>query len=72
MYGLNTSAYVINDDLKKTEAWDQWKMGFNPDLLQQAQEVIFSRKRYKPNHPDIILNSNPVKIFLPKTFGYVS
>ena len=36
-------------------------MSFNPDPLKQAQEVIFSRKRNKPHHPDIIFNGNPVK-----------
>ena len=59
---LNTSANEINDDLKKIEAWAyQWKMSFNPDPLKQAQEVLFSRKRNKPHHPDIIFNDNPVK-----------
>ena len=59
---LNTSANEINDDLKKIEAWaHQWKMSFNPDPLKQAQEVIFSRKKSKPHHPDIIFNGNPVK-----------
>ena len=59
---LNTSAIEINDDLKKIEAWaHQWKMSFNPDPLKQAQEVIFSRKRNKPHHPDIMFNGNPVK-----------
>ena len=28
---------------------------------KQAHEVIFSRKRNKPHHPDIIFNSNPLK-----------
>ena len=70
---LNTSAIEINDDLKKTEAWaHQWKMSFNPDPLKQAQEVIFSRKRNKPHHPDIIFNGSPLKKVLTKTFGYVS
>ena len=36
-------------------------MSFNPDLLKQAHEVIFSQKRNKPHHPDIIFNGNPVK-----------
>ena len=40
-------------------------MSSNPDPLKQAQEVIFSRKRNKPHHPDIIFNDNPVKV-LPK------
>ena len=41
-------------------------MSFNPDPLKQAQEVIFSRKRNKPHHPDIIFNGNPVKKVLTK------
>ena len=62
MRDLNTSAVEINDDLKKIEAWaHQWKIGFNPNPLKQAAEVIFSRKRNKPHHLDIIFNSNPVK-----------
>ena len=62
MRDLNNSANEINDDLKKIEAWaDQSKMSFNPDPLNQAQEFIFSRKRNKPDHPDIIFNGNPVK-----------
>ena len=59
---LNSSGNEFNDDLKKIEAWaHQWKMSFNPDPLKQAQEVIFSRKRNKPHHPDIIFNGDPVK-----------
>ena len=55
---LNISANEINDNLN--EAWaHQWKMSFNTDPLKQEQEVIFSRKRNKPHHPDIIFNSNP-------------
>ena len=66
---LNTSSNEINDDLKKIEALDhQWKISFNPDPLKQAQEIIFSQKRNKPHHPDIIFNANSVK----KTFGYAS
>ena len=62
MRDLNISVNEINDDLKKIEAWaHQWKMSFNPDPLKQAQEVIFSWKRNKPHHPDIIFNGNPVK-----------
>ena len=71
---LNISSIEINDNLKKIEAWaHQWKMSFNSDPLRQAQEVIFSRKRNKPHHPDIIFNGNPVKRkFSPKPFRYVS
>ena len=36
-------------------------MNFNPDPLKQAQEVIFSRKITKSNHPTLIFNDNPVR-----------
>ena len=59
---LNTSAIEINDDLKRLKAWTlQWKLSFKPDPLKQVQEIIFSWKRNKPHHPDIIFNGNPVK-----------
>ena len=35
-------------------------MRFNPDPLKQAQEVIFSRKITKTNHPALIFNDIPV------------
>ena len=35
-------------------------MIFNPDLSKQAQEVIFSRKTNKINHPTITFNTVPV------------
>ena len=67
MRDLNTSSNEISDDLKKIGAWThQWKMSFNPDPLKQAEEIIFSRKRNKTRHPDIIFNSNPVKKALIK------
>ena len=31
-----------------------FKMSFKPDPSEQAQEVIFSRKIKKPNHPELI------------------
>ena len=31
-------------------------MTFNPDLSNQAQEVIFSRKTVKASHPSITFN----------------
>ena len=34
-------------------------MIFNPDLFKQAQEVIFSRKTNKINHPNITFNTVP-------------
>ena len=35
-------------------------MNFNPDPSKQAQEVIFSRKIKKPNHPELLFNNIPV------------
>ena len=48
--------------MRNIEAWaHQWKMSFNSNPLRQAQEVIFSWKRNKAHHPDIIFNGNPLK-----------
>ena len=45
-------------------------MSFNPDPLKQAQEVIFSRKITKTNHPTLIFNDNPVhQVALQKHLG---
>ena len=35
-------------------------MSFNPDLNKQAQELIFSRKLNKPNHPSLNFNKTVV------------
>ena len=51
----------LNDDLKKINKWAfQWKMSFNPDPSKQAQEVIFSRKLNKPDHPSLNFNNTVV------------
>ena len=39
----------------------QWKIRFNPDPNEQAQEVIFSRKINKIDHPPLYFNQNLVK-----------
>ena len=45
-------------------------MSFNPDPLKHAQEVIFSRKMTKTNHPTLIFNDNPVhQVALQKHLG---
>ena len=55
------SANKLNNDLRKISNWTyQWKMSFNSDPLKQVQEVIFSRKIFKTNHPTLIFNGNPV------------
>ena len=35
-------------------------MSFNPDLSKQAQEVIFSRKASRVDHPLVTFNKSPV------------
>ena len=35
-------------------------MAFNPDPTKQANEMIFSRKKNKPNHPDLVFNGSRV------------
>ena len=61
VHDRNTSANELNNDLLMIRSWAyQWKMSFNPDPSKQAQEVIFSRKIKKPNHPELIFNNIPV------------
>ena len=45
-------------------------MSFNPDVRNQAQEVIFSRKQAKSVNPDLVFNNTPVHQThsLPETF----
>ena len=55
---LSDSAKLLNDILKK---WTfKWKMIFNPGITKQAQEVIFSRKNTKTDHPIVFFNEAPV------------
>ena len=35
-------------------------MEFNPDPNKPAQEIIFSRKISKENHPELLYNDNPI------------
>ena len=35
-------------------------MLFNPDLTKEAQEIIFSRKNIKTDHPIVYFNEVPV------------
>ena len=60
-HDLNTSASDVNNDLKLISDWAfQWKMSFNPDPSNQAQEIIFSRKKMKSSHPSVYFNNIPV------------
>ena len=59
---INSTANDLNRDLMKISDWAfQWKMRFNADLKKQAQEVIFSRKINKIDHPSLYFNENLVK-----------
>ena len=71
VHDKNISANELNNDLRKISDWAyQWKMSFNPDPLKQTQEVIFSRKITKTNHPTLIFNGNPVhQVALQKHLG---
>ena len=51
----------LESDLETITNWAfQWKMVFNPDLTKQAIEVIFSAKKKKPEHPELVFNGIPV------------
>ena len=71
VHDKNVSANELNNDLRKISNWAyQWKMSFNPDPLKQAQQVIFSRKIIKINHPTLLFNANPVhQVALQKHLG---
>ena len=57
----NNSASQLNNDLDQVSYWAYtWKMWFNPDPSRQAQEVIFSRRFTKEDHPPIYFNDIPV------------
>ena len=61
VHDRNTSTNELSNDLLKIRSCDyQWKISFKPDSSKQAQEVIFSRKIKKPNHPELIFNNIPV------------
>ena len=47
--------------MKRSNRAFQWKLRFNPDPNKQAQEVIFSRKINKIDHPSLYFNQNLVK-----------
>ena len=52
------SALQLNEDLETVELWAwQWKMHFN---AEKTEEVVFSCKRFKPNHPPLLLGNSQV------------
>ena len=58
----STSAEILNRDLTRISEWVyRWKMSFNPNSWKLTQEVLFSNKVTKTNHPNIIFNCNTVQ-----------
>ena len=48
VHSANTTSKELNNDLVKISRWAyQFKLSFNPDPSNQAQEVIFRRKTRK-------------------------
>ena len=52
------SAEILNSDIAKVHAWaTKWLVTFNP---LKTEEMIFSRKLNKPQHPPIHMNQQPI------------
>ena len=69
---INSTANDLNSDLIKISDWAfQWKTRFNPDPIKQAQEVIFSRKISKIDHPPLYFNENLLKSSTQKHLGMI-
>ena len=59
--GIDQTHEKLVKDLQTVTDWaHQWKMIFNPDITKHAIEVIFSVKKKKPEHPELIFNGIPV------------
>ena len=59
--GVDQTHEKIVKDLQTITNWAyQWKMVFNPDVTKQAIEIIFSVKKKKPEHPELLFNHIPV------------
>ena len=61
IHDSSTTRSGLNDDLVKINNWAyQWKISFNPDPNKLSQEVVFSRKTKKINHPPLTFNKSTV------------
>ena len=59
VYDEATTAQQLNRDLERVRLWAwQWKMEFN---ATKTEEVIFSAKRIKPQHPNLFLGDTEVE-----------
>ena len=55
------SANDLNHDLDvNRKLTHQWKLEITPDPTKQATEVLFSCKKSRPNHPQIMFNGTVV------------
>ena len=62
VFDTDISAEVLNQDLGAVQDWAyQWKMSFNPDPAKQAEQVIFSIKVFKVEHPAIYVCGSEVE-----------
>ena len=65
VYEDNTAADKLKRGLDIISNWaHQWKMQFNPDINNQAIQVIFSHKKDTVVHQHIVLNGSEVAIKL--------
>ena len=64
------AAYQLNSDLSKIHQWaNQWLVTFNPS---KSESVIFSRKRNRPNHPQVLMDQQPIhEVNLHKHLGII-
>ena len=61
VYDLTTTAENWNNDSNKIKNCAfQWKTNFIPDFFKQTQEVLFTGKKIKRDHPQLLFNNNPV------------
>ena len=73
VYDPSILANDLNHDLNIILQWAyHWKMEFNPDPSNQANEVLFSCKKSTQNHPQLIINRSVVaKVSNQKHFGLI-
>ena len=49
------------DLIKISKGEQQWKISFNHNGCKHPQQVVFSRKKSKSNHPAALFNNVPTK-----------
>ena len=71
-HNIKAFAIELNSDLTKINDWAfHWKMAFNPDHSQQAQEFIFSRKLKKAAQPLFFKNNNISQVSSEEHLGCI-